>query len=264
MGPFAPLLPLIAAASQASASNGVVWHWDRDTSGCGLIQNVDEGTVLEISRTPGDGATALVIKSSKPIITVETTLHGGTLSFQPGGAVEGDATVLQGSDGRRAIYVMTRDPTFDAKFAGSTEVDFANEKIGDAKASIRAAEAATAGLRACEDNKMKSWGIDPVAWRALRVKPRPKTPPGTWIDWSDYPDREKIYKNDIDVVARLDLAADGSVQRCQVVNQPPAEFIGATCKALKQSARLFPARDASGNPTPAAYVVDVRFGAFLL
>lgn len=263
MGPLVPLLSLIAAASQASASNGVVWHWDRDTSGCGLIQNVDDGTVLEISRTPGDGATALVIKSSKPIITVETTLHGGRLSFEPGGAIDGDATVLQGADGRRTIYVTTRDPTFDAKFASSTEVDFANDKIGDVKASIRAAEAAIAGLRVCEDTKMKSWGIDPVAWRALRLKPRPKTSPGTWIDWSDYPDREKIYRNDIDVVARLDLAADGSVQRCTVVNQPPAEFVGATCKALKQSARLFPAQDASGNASPSAYVVEVRFGAFV-
>lgn len=264
MGPFAILLPLLAAATQANKSDGVVWHWDRDDPGCGLIQNVDDGTVLEVHRTPGNDQTALVIRSSKPIITVETTLQGGRIAFQPTGPIAADTTVLQGADGRRAIYAISRDPTFLAKFAGSTEADFTNDKVGETKAPIMAAEAAAGGLRTCEDNKMKDWGIDPVAWRALPSKPRPKTSPDTWISWSDYPDREKIYKNDIDVVVRLDLGADGSVQGCKVVNQPPAEFIGATCKALKQSARLEPARDISGSGTPAPYVVHVRFGAFLL
>jgi hypothetical protein len=80
------------------------------------------------------------------------------------------------------------------------------------------------------------------------------------MDWLDYPEREKIYKNDIDVVARLDLSADGSVQGCTVVNKPPAEFVTATCKALKRNARLKAARDASGAGVPAPYVITVSFG----
>lgn len=263
MGPFAILLPLVAA-TQASKSDGIVWRWDRDDPGCGLIQNIDDRTVLEIQRTPGNDQTELIIRSSKPIITVETSLQGGRIAFRPTGSAEAVSTVLQGADGRRAIYVVSHDPAFMAKFAGSTEADFTNDKIGETKAPIQAAEAAAGGLRSCEDTKMRDWGIDPAAWRALPSKPRPKTPPETWIGWSDYPDREKIYKNDIDVVVRLDLGADGSVQGCKVVNQPPAEFVGATCKALKQSARLQPARDLSGNGTPAPYVLRVRFGAFLL
>jgi hypothetical protein len=260
---LAPLLALTTAI-QASTTDAAVWHWDRDNSGCALQQNIDDRKVLEISRTPGNAETSLIIKGSKPISYAAKILHGGTIFFQPTGPVDAEGTVVEGADGRREIYAGSRDPTFMGKFSGATELGFIHEKIGETKVPIRAAEAAVTAIRACEDTKMREWGINPVAWRALPVKPVPKTKTSTWLSWLDYPDRKKIYKNDISVVARLDLGADGTVLGCTVVNQPPSEFIGPACKALKTSAKLQPARDVSGNGTPAPYVIEIRFGAFLL
>jgi protein TonB len=111
---------------------------------------------------------------------------------------------------------------------------------------------------------MKEWGMDPVAWRALSVKPTPATPAEKWFSWLDYPDREKIYKNDIEVVARLDVGADGSALKCTVVNRPPKEFIPAACSTLMRNAKFNPARDAQGQPTPAPYIYQVVFAAYYL
>jgi hypothetical protein len=259
---LAPLLML--AATQTSASNAVVWHWDRDDAGCALMQNIDDQTILEIARTPGNEETSLAIRPPKPTISPERTFHGASMSFRPTGDASADVTVYETAGGRHYIYGRSTAQGFMGKFSGATEIDFNHEKTGPMRITIGAAEAAAAALRTCEDAKMRDWGIDPTAWRALPVKPLPKTEPRSWLTWLDYPDREKIYKNDINVVARLDLAADGSVQACTVVNQPPAEFIAASCKALKRSAKLQPARDASGNGIAAPYVVELRFGAFLL
>jgi Gram-negative bacterial TonB protein C-terminal len=259
------LLPLVAATIQPSAGDGIVWHWDRESAGCALRQDVgDRDTVLEISRTPGNDQTSLVIKGSKPIRATQKTFQGGTINFQPTGQADSELIAVEGYDGRREIHAMSYDPDFLNRFSGATEVEFAHQRIGQTRVPIRNAKAAADALRICEDTKMREWGIDPVAWRALRIKPTPETSPRGWLSWLDYPDREKIYKNDITVVARLDLGADGSVQNCTVVNKPPSEFIGAACKALRQNAKLKPARDAVGNGTAASYVIQVTFGAFPL
>jgi hypothetical protein len=260
---FVPLLALIGMVSEARAGDGVVWSWDRDDPACVLRQDID-GRVLKIGRTPGNDQTSLIIEGSMPITYARKTFQGGSIGFQPTGSVEAEPTVIEGADRRRAIYALSRDPNFMAKFSGASEVVFRHEKAGETKALIRAAGAAANALRACEDRKMREWGIDPVGWRALSVKPKPKTPVDKWLSWLDYPDREIAYKDDIFVVARLDLGADGSVQGCTVVNGPPKEFIDASCKALRRNAKLQPARDAAGVGVPSLYVIEVRFGAYLL
>jgi len=265
VGLLVSLLPLLAASTQASTSDGVVWHWDPDSAGCDLQQDVgDDRTVVAISRTPGNDQTVLKIKGSKPIRSAQREFQGGTIAFEPAGSTESEITVVEGYDGRREISAVSYDPDFMTKFGQSTEVDFTHQKVGQIKVAITAPKAAIDAIRICEDAKMREWGVDPVAWRSLAVKPKPLTPPDKWFSYLDYPDREKIYKNDITVVARLDLSADGSVQKCTVVNGPPAEFIPAVCNPLRRNAKLQPARDVSGKGTPAPYVVQVTFGAFLL
>ena len=262
MGLLAPLL--LAAGVQANPTHGVAWHWDREWPGCGLIQDVDDRTVFEIERTPGNDQTGIEIKPPKPILSVQRTSHGGILSFRPGGAAIAEITVYEGYDGRRHIKALARSPDVLDKFGNSTGLDFAHEKAGELRIPILAAGAAVQALRVCEDGKMREWGVDAVAWHALAVKPKPVTPQEKWFSYLDYPDRENIYKDDITVVARIDLGADGSIQNCTVVNNPPAEFVAPVCKGLKRAAKLEPARDAAGQGTPAPYVVMVTFGAFPL
>lgn len=261
---LAALLPLMALVAQTSAPNGPVWRWDREFTGCGLVQNIDDRTLLEIERTPGSDDTRFGIKPTKPITASRKVRQGGSLAFQPAGAIGAEATIADAYDGRREIDALSRDPDALDKFGASSELEFKHQETGVLRLPIREAKSAVEALRICEDGKMRDWGIDPLSWRALAVKPKPQTPPESWFSYLDYPDREKIYKNDITVAARLDLGADGLIQKCIAVNDPPKEFAGAVCDALRRKAKLQPARDAAGNGVPAPYVMFVTFGAFPL
>lgn len=173
------------------------------------MQNIDSQTIFEIARTPGNDETSVGVRPARPGVSPEQTFHGGSMGFRPTGEVTAEVTVYETAGGRHYVYGRSKEPGFMGKFAGATEVDFDHEKTGQIGITILAPEAAATALRMCEDAKMSDWGIDPAAWRALPAKPLPKTEPGTWVTWLDYPDREIIYKNDINVVARSTLLPMG-------------------------------------------------------
>jgi Gram-negative bacterial TonB protein C-terminal len=256
---------MLASAAPAAASGAPVWLWKRDYAGCALRQESGpNGRLFQITRTPGTEGTGFFIGAAKPITSVAKTRREGSVTFVPDVGIVTDVTVIEGHDGRREIYAHSTDPEAPAKFARAREITFSHPKIAAIRFALREPAAAAQALRACEDSKMREWGIDPAFWRALAAKPMPKDQKKPWLNWLDYPDRKVAYKNDINVVARLDLNADGSIKNCVVVNKPPEEFVAATCQGLRINAKLTPARDASGKAVEAPYIVLVRFGAFLL
>lgn len=258
------LASLLAFAATPESQSQIVWKWDPDDVGCALRQTLGDGRFLEVGGRPGSNQAGIRIvdtaarsRSSKPLSSVEVT-------FSPGGTIKTDGVIgpNQKPIGRSiTIWLGAEDM---ARFSGASALTLSHAEFGTLQTPVQSAAAAVQALRACEDRKMIAWGIDPVAWRALTVKPVPQTPVVKWFSWLDYPDREKIYKNDIDVVARLDVTADGSVLKCTVVNRPPGEFIPAACDALMRNAKFYPARDAQGQPTPAPYIFQVRFAAYPL
>jgi hypothetical protein len=257
------LASLLAVAAPPESQSQIVWKWNSDGVGCVLRQDLGHGRFLDVGGVPGSQTgirivdTAARIRSPKSLSSVEVT-------FSPGGTTKADGMLGPNEKPIGRSIVIWFGPEDLTRLSGASALTLAHAEFGTLQARFQSPAAAVQALRGCEDRKMTEWGIDPVAWRALTVKPAPKTPPVKWFSWLDYPDRKKIYKNDIDVIARLDVAGDGSVLECTVVNRPPVEFIPAACNALKRNARFHPARDARGQSIPAPFIFTVRFAALHL
>ena len=63
-----------------------------------------------------------------------------------------------------------------------------------------------------------------------------------------------------DIIAKLDVAEDGSVRDCHWLGpQKFPQFGQAICKGLKERAHFLPARDATGQAVAAPYVTVAAF-----
>lgn len=258
------LASLLAAAAPQESQSQVVWKWRPGDTNCVLRQSADDGRFLDVGTRPGSGEIGLRIVDTQARIRSSKSIKAIDIAFLPGETAKRDGFIDQSKDpvGRSIwVFLAAGDPV---QLVDSASINLSHGEFGTLSIGIRSPGAALDAIRACDERRMKEWGIDPVAWRNLSVKPTPATPPEKWFSWLDYPDREKIYKNDIEVVARLDLAADGSVLKCTVVNRPPTEFVPAACNALMRNAKFRPALDARGQPVPAPYIFQVSFAAFYL
>jgi TonB family protein len=249
-------LLLLASANIAQADTAV-WHWDRDSAVCSLVQDVGKGDKLEITRTPANGQTGLqmILKSTR---RAAADVHDGTLALEPRGAASGEVQ-LREYDGKLYVNVVTQDPTFPDRFSGSSAVQISGGRIEPLRVTVQSAAAAVQALRKCEDDHMREWGIDPVAWHALRSAPVPTQSLPQMFNDFDYPLDAITFLVTGDAVTQLDIAVDGTVTQCKSLNASKYKgFEDATCRILRR-ARFKPALDASGRPVPAPYVIDVRF-----
>lgn len=247
------LLLLSANAADADAAS---WRWDPDSAICSLIQDFGNAR-LEISRTPANNQTGvrLIFKSLK---RGEGEIEEGVIALQPGGLASGEVQ-LRKFDGKLYVNALTEDPKFLEKLSGASALQISGGDIEPVSAPVKSAAAAVDALRKCEDDRMREWSIDPIAWHALKAAPVPRQPLGRMFNDFDYPLEAMTFLVTGDTITRLDVAADGSVRRCSSINASKYKgFENATCRILRR-ARFTPALDGSGKPVPAPYVVNVRF-----
>lgn len=256
--PFA--LALSAQTTAAEPAYTESWEWDSKTPICVVNQIVPLGAqALTIERTPGGEETEL-------LITLQTGLNLGSGNFLDAdiatdSARSFDADVSFGVDknGRSHLGIDAADPAFIDALPGTgfLQVSYAKDKSVRVPINIPAKVIAT--LRECEDTTMRTWGIDPVAWRGLKSRPLPAEHIRERFGDLDYPAEALAAAVEADAVTRLDVAADGTVAKCGTVNTGLAKaFEVASCKVLKR-AKFRPALDANGQATPAPILYNVRF-----
>lgn len=256
---------LLAAHDASSQTLKFDWRWWSEDGICALRQQLDnQGSVFAVARTPGADLTAITVIDQSAEASSWKPLRAVSVRLGTGGETIANGFLGPGKTPHsRTVSLSIVEGAFPDQLSRASSLVLSHAKVGTVRIEIRSAAAAIAALRECEDRNMSDWGIDPIAWHALPVKPVPITSQSDWISTSDYPYRSAIYKNDAIVVARLDIAANGTVQGCSVVNrQAPDEFKQAVCAAFKKRARLQPARNARGEGISAPFVVQVRFTAF--
>lgn len=115
-------------------------------------------------------------------------------------------------------------------------------------------------LDTCLDDLVSTWGFDPALQRKLASKPKPRSNPGSWISYQDYPPKQ-LDKDVSGIVRfRLDVGSDGMPTKCVVQAAYSApEFESATCTILMRKARFEPAKDASGASVPSYWVSSVKW-----
>jgi TonB family protein len=113
--------------------------------------------------------------------------------------------------------------------------------------ALRGVKAALKASDACEDDLMKTWGIDPE-FRA-RIGTEAKGSPQYWITDADYP-LEALKKGNIGVTAMLwAIGVDGRAHDCRIVQSSRSPVLDATaCNAILKRAKYSPALDKDGKP----------------
>lgn len=260
---FAPAFLLLMAATQPTPTSQVDWTWQRDTPVCSLRQVFGtDGSTIEISRTAGSDGTSIRIGGYEGMLPTRTSREDefldGVLSLERGSLMH--ARIWTVSDNGRRDISAGVDSDILASFAKSSAVEISHEKIGKVRAPVRSASAAAEALRICEDSKLREWEIDPVSWHALKTKPSPIRPPASWLSADDYPATSIINGVQGFVIARFEIAADGTVLECRAIRRNRSlHYKDRLCPKLKQRVRFKPALDANGNPVAAPYVMVIQF-----
>lgn len=260
MSGIAPALLLLTAATQQIPSGQYDWRWSREGVGCSLQQVYSiDGKVVSVSRTPANDQTSIAIGSAEPIFAPPKDYPGGKVTFFPGGQADAEIYVATQSK-RREVFALSHDPNFLGKLGKASEFEFVQEKLGKIRVPLRSAAAAVQALRDCEDSRMREWGIDPVAWRALQSRPVPTKNWTEWLRTDDYPVGAILAGNEGFVISRLDVGPDGVARTCVPLNRNRAkQQRSPICDKLKKRARFKPALDSNGNPVAAPYVLIIQF-----
>jgi len=115
-------------------------------------------------------------------------------------------------------------------------------------------------LRSCTDDMLKHWGINLDKHRAIAKLPKPKSSPGRWLTYRDYPTDllRKGYQGYVQV--RLSVDANGKPTNCHIQQSTrPEGFDAAVCRGLMRKARFEPAVTQSGEAIASYWRTAVRF-----
>lgn len=114
----------------------------------------------------------------------------------------------------------------------------------------------------CEDDLLRSWGTDPVAFRSIATRAKPLGPVN-WVTNDDYPEASlRMHESGV-VGVRLDIAADGKLSGCTVISSSKSPRLDAvTCDLMRRRARYEPARLADGTTTPSMSFLRFRWQVF--
>jgi Gram-negative bacterial TonB protein C-terminal len=111
--------------------------------------------------------------------------------------------------------------------------------------------AAIEQLTRCNDDLLRSWGIDVAARHALSRKAHMRD-----IGWAS----QVMPNASTFLVLAADISERGRPLACRVVVSSRNERMDrAVCSAFRDQARFEPALDAQGRPVPSQYVSQVRW-----
>lgn len=251
---------LSAQASAAEPANTETWEWDSKLPTCALKQHVPAGAEeVTIERTPGGEETQLFVTLQAGSKLGNGHFLDATTGMDSGRAFLADIDLAVDSDGRSQLYVDSPDPAFIDNLSGTTALNISYGRNKSLRVPIHVPAKLIATLRECEDKTMREWGIDPLAWRSLQSRPLPAEHVRERFHDLDYPADALAANVEADAVVRLDVAPNGSVTNCGMVNASvPKSFEVVSCKVLN-GAKFKPATDAGGKSVSAPIVYDVRF-----
>lgn len=216
--------------------------------------------MIEVRRTPGNEETLVQIILPEGSKIRKGRFAQSEVALQSGSKVVAAVIAFQGRDGKTQLHATIPDPKFLEYLASGTGPDVTQVTINSVRVPITSVRDAVHALTRCEDSKMRSWGIDPEAWRALQPPPRARyIDPRSEFTSDDYPKEAEALHIEGDAIMRLDVSTKGTVNACTQLNTGAYDGFGrAACRVL-QSARFRPALNASGSSVAAPIVYDVVF-----
>jgi TonB family protein len=260
--PTGLLLAFLAAqAAAATPSKAPFWRVDWGDARCILARDgADTGPTLAIRYVPGDRRAEIWVLSP----------HWGEAQVAGAGSVKLvlDTAGAQPVDRFRGVRLpkggyafATQDVASDFFYAfqGATSVSLQKKGREVLRIPLPDAAKALAATRACEDDLLKRWGVDPIVFHSLRTPAR-ADPSVAWASQHDYPQSALAASQEGTVYVRVNVAADGRVTACNVVvSSGVAALDETTCALQLRRGRYRPAIGAEGRPVAALNVFYVTW-----
>lgn len=160
----------------------------------------------------------------------------------------------------------TPQPVYDraaeqAFAAGITAIEFNEGLTQPVRLETGSLRAAITALQACQDDLMRTWGLD---WERHQTMTRRAAPEGRASDW--IPAGTIGFGNFASLSAgrnpfRVMVSAEGQPTACSAMwVSLDASKNERVCNAIMQHGRFLPALDAAGQPMASYWIVDYLFG----
>jgi hypothetical protein len=145
--------------------------------------------------------------------------------------------------------------------AGITGIEFNQGLTQPVRLETGSLRAAITALQACEDDLLRTWGLD---WEKHQTMTRRAVPDGRASDWipagtigfGDFPSLS-AGRNPF----RVMVSAEGQPTDCKALwASLDASKNERVCNAIMEHGRFLPALDAAGQPMASYWIVDYLFG----
>lgn len=260
-----PLTPPPPANPPVIASHAA-WLFAQEPSMCIIQRSYGDGPDRrELALREHVGLRAIDMVLSRPQLASEpANWRGyGKATLLPSGRVfDGETIGIAIEDGRQAIRLATDAALLDLLEASNAVVLDTGQGPTTTLAIDHIAVPRDT-LRACRDDVMRGWGVDPARFRRLTLPGEPDPDAlARYFPSRAYPHDALSSHHDGRVTALVAIAADGHVTKCDVVDTSHSPSLDrATCEIALKRFRLSPYRDASGNVVASWRMFAVRWVA---
>lgn len=254
----APLIP--------DGSSKAQWVLKAENTTCALMRTGprDAGTRFEISGSADGGFVSLLVADPAWKKDLVRSTEKGDIVFLPSSdRMEVDVqplSVARVQGHGLAVYRLNERFFTSLKLATGFAIDVRGRRI--AEATFAGAGRAIKALADCNDDLLRSWGVDPVVNASLLRKPRPVGDGGVaqWVTNGDYPDEALRRRASGTAVMRFNVGIDGRVNDCAIVVSSGDKALDRTsCAIIVRRGRYDPAIGADGKITPAFAVSSLRW-----
>jgi len=255
---------VVASGAGAQAPKNGRWVVDWGEHRCTLVREIGGGTGITVLVRTYIGThqpEVIIINPSwtKAPVSDRSSVE---LALLPGGhtvQVEA-ATGTTKADKTQLLLLSKLDNDFFDRFAEARGLSLTHRGEKLLNVGFAGSAAAINSLRACNDDLMKSWGVDLEARKRLQRMPLRKNPERMWLTHNDYPAAALNQNAQGPVVIRFIVGADGLPRECvPVVSSKNKDLDHRTCKALTSRVTFEPGLDENGKPVPVVLVQTVTW-----
>jgi TonB family protein len=258
---IASALSAASWASLAVGQNVDGWQFEALNGSCSIgLPAGSDGTVLKLSRSPGNDFATLSITGPGAERFSRRALTEVVLHLDPGGDVTAKADISPGFLSPTILSIRSEARDFPARVLAARAVRVRQGKQVKFELDLPDASAAIAQMRECERVGLQAAGIDAAHWQSLRAGPVPVGDLVNLVKVKDYPKEAVRAGASGLVMVRLTVAASGRPERCDYVVRSGHDSLDrVTCKIFLERARFRPAVGPDGKAVAAPFVTKISW-----
>ncbi|WP_426264080.1 energy transducer TonB [Sphingomonas sp. PWP1-2] len=228
------------------------WTVEYADAACILSRDYGDGQArrtLGFKPWPLGDALEIVTLSSGATTTRARSLKAQLLLQPSGQAIDSTVSVYDVKARNQIVTTLRTEQDGAAAVQTSSALTIASADGARTSFAVPGMKSAAAALRACQDDLLKQWGVDPSE-RDKAPLPTPLTPMAGWITTDDYPSEALSAGSAGTTMMIWAIQPDGKVGDCRIIQSSGSKSLDlASCAAVTKRGRYAPPLGYDGKPT---------------